>query len=94
MCEADRIIFLDFPCLICLFRAWKRYFQNRGRTRADMGEGCPEKMDPEFMQWLLWKGRRAQKEKWLSSGLEKYLNKMIIFKSQKEIDRYLEGLSC
>ena len=39
MCEADRIIFLDFPCLICLFRAWKRYFQNRGRTRADMGEG-------------------------------------------------------
>lgn len=94
MAEADEIIFLDFPCLACFFRVWKRYFQNWGKTRADMGEGCPEKMDIEFMRWLLWKGRRAQKEKWLASGLEKYLDKVTVLRSQKEIDNYLEGLSC
>lgn len=94
MAEADRIIFLDLPCLACLLRAWKRFFQNRGRTREDMGEGCQEKMDPEFVMWLLWKGRRKQREKWLAAGLEKYFDKVIVLKSQKEIDRYLEGLSC
>lgn len=94
MAEADKIIFLDLPCLICFFRAWKRFFQNRGRTRADMGEGCPEKMDSEFMQWLLWKGRKRQKGRWLEAGLSKYLEKVTVLKSQREIDRYLEGLIC
>ena len=94
LAEADEIIFLDFPCLACFFRAWKRFFRNLGRTRADMGEGCNEKMDLEFMWWLLWKGRGCQKKKWLAAGLEKYLDKVTVLKSQREIDRYLEGLSC
>lgn len=94
LAEADRIIFLDFPCLACFLRAWKRFFQHRGQTRTDMGEGCPEKMDFEFMQWLLWKGRKRQKEQWLEAGLSKYLDKVTVLKSQREIDRYLEGLTC
>ena len=94
MAEADAIIFLDVPRLNCFFRAWKRYFLHRGKTRADMTEGCPEKMDLEFMCWLLWRGRGAQKKKWLAAGLENYLDKVTVLKNQKEIDRYLEGLSC
>lgn len=94
MAEADAIIFLDFPRVSCFIRAWKRYFHYRGRTREDMTKGCPEKMDPEFVKWLLWKGRGAQKEKWLAAGLEKYLDKVTVLKSQKEINRYLEDLSC
>lgn len=94
MAEADEIILLDLSRLNCFVRAWKRYFRHRGRARADMCEGCPEKMDPEFMKWLLWKGRKRQKEKWLEAGLEQYWNKVTVLRSQKEIDRYLEGLSC
>lgn len=94
LAETDEIIFLEFHCLTCFFRAWKRFLQYRGQTRVDMGEGCLEKMDLEFMQWLLWKGRKRQKEKWLEAGLNKYLEKVTILKSQREIDRYLEGLSC
>ncbi len=94
MAEADEIIFLNLPCCACFFRAWRRYIQNRGRTRMDMGEGCPEKMDLEFMQWLLWKGRRAQKKKWLAAGLGDYMDKVTVLKSQKAIDRYLEELPC
>ena len=94
MAEADEIIFLDFPRLNCFVRAWKRYFHHRGRTRADMAEGCPEKMDPEFMKWLLWKGRKRQKQKWLAAGLSNHLEKVTFLRSQKEIDQYLEGLSC
>ena len=62
--------------------------------RPDMAEGCNEKMDLEFMWWILWKGRRVQKKKWLAAGLENCMDKVTVLKSQKEIDRYLEGLSC
>lgn len=40
MNEADRIIFLDFPMHICLYRALKRYFSNRGKSRESITEGC------------------------------------------------------
>ncbi len=94
MAEADKIVFLDLPRHICFYRAVKRFVHYRGRTREDMAEGCTEKMDLEFIWWLLWKGRGSQKRKWFEAGLGKYSEKMIILKSQKEIDRYLEGLSC
>ena len=94
MAEADKIILLDFPRLNCFVRAWKRYFRYRGRTREDMCEGCPEKMDLEFMRWILWEGHGKQKKKWLAAGLEQYWDKVTVLRSQKEIDRYLEGLSC
>ena len=85
---------VDLPRLACFVRAWKRYFRYRGKSRPDMAEGCDEKMDLEFMWWILWKGRRVQKKKWLAAGLENYMDKVTVLKSQKEIDRYLEGLSC
>ena len=92
--EADKILLLELPRLVCFLRAWKRFFHYRGQTREDMGEGCPEKMDLEFMRWLLWNGRGGQKKKWLEVGLEKHLDKVTILRSQREIDQYLEGLSC
>lgn len=93
MAEADKIIFLDFSRLDCFWRAWKRYFRYRGKTRADMGEGCPEKMDPEFVGWILWKGRTRKKRGEYRRVLDRYPNKTVVLKSQKEIDRYLAGLS-
>ena len=94
MSEADAIIFLDFPRLNCLVRAWKRYFHYRGMTRADMTEGCPEKMDPKFMWWILWKQRTKKKKEEFRRLLAEYPDKAVVLKSQKEIDKYLEGLSC
>ena len=94
MSEADRIIFLDFPRLTCFIRAWKRYFRYRGQTRADMGEGCPEKMDLEFMLWILFKGRVSPQRVEFQEVLHQYPDKVVVLKSQREIDRYLEGLSC
>lgn len=94
MAEADAIIFLDFSRLNCFIRAWRRYFHYRGRTRADMTEGCPEKMDLEFMRWLLWKGRSKKRREEFRKLLAEYPDKSVVLKSQKEIDKYLEGISC
>ena len=94
MAEADTIIFLDFSRLNCFIRAWKRYFHYRGRTREDMTEGCPEKMDAEFMRWILWDGRTRRKKENYRQIVEQYSEKTVVLRNQKEIDRYLEGLSC
>ena len=94
MAEADAIIFLNFPRLNCFVRAWKRYFHYRGRTREDMTEGCPEKMDPEFMRWILWEGRTRKKKENYQQIVRQYSEKTVVLRSQKEIDRFLEGLSC
>lgn len=92
--EADSIIFLDFPRLICFFQAWKRYFQFWNTVRPDMADGCCEKMDPEFILWLLWRGRTRKKRKKFQQVLARYPEKTVVLHSQKEIDRYLEGLPC
>ena len=92
--EADRIIFLDLPRFTCFIRAWRRYFRYRGQTRVDMGEGCPEKMDLEFISWLLLRGRAGPRCATFQEVLGAYPGKAVVLKSQREIDRYLEGLSC
>ena len=58
--EADRIIQLLLPRRVCLPRALKRYLQNRGAVRDSMAAGCEEKLDWEFVQWILWGGRRKK----------------------------------
>lgn len=49
---ADTVVFLDFPRHICLWRVIKRFLQNRGKVRPDMGPGCPEQIDCEFINWI------------------------------------------
>lgn len=49
---ADTIVFLDMPRLLCVWRVLKRYLQNRGRTRPDMAQGCPERLNWEFARWI------------------------------------------
>ncbi len=92
--EADSIIFLNFPRLACFWRAWKRYFQFHGKSRPDMADGCCEKMDWAFMWWILWEGRTWRKKEKFQKVLERYHEKTVALKRQRDIDRYLEGLSC
>lgn len=92
--EADKIIMVDLPRLACLVRAWKRYFRYRGKSRPDMAEGCDEKMDLEFMWWILWKGRTRRKRERHRAIQAAYPEKTVVLKSQRDIDRYLEGLPC
>lgn len=49
--SCDTAIFLDFPRHLCTWRVFKRAIYYRGRTRPDLGEGCPEKIDLPFLKW-------------------------------------------
>lgn len=88
--ESDQIIFMDFSRLNCLLRAFKRYFSFRGKSRPDMADGCNEKMDLEFMWWLLWTGRTRKRREKFQHILKAYPEKTVVLKSQKELDRFLQ----
>lgn len=49
---ADTVVYLEVSRWICMWRAAKRVLLHRGRTRPDMPEGCPERFDWEFFQYI------------------------------------------
>ncbi len=89
--EADRIIFMNFNRFACFYRAAKRYFKYRGRSREDMGEGCLEKMDFTFMRWILHDGRTSRYQQRYRNVLEKYGNKTVVIQNQKQLTRYIQN---
>ena len=91
MAEADKIIFLDFPRLVCLHRAFRRYLQNRGSTRSSMAVGCPEKFDLEFIIWILCKGRSKEAKSRYVNLSAKYPDKFIRICSQARLSAFLES---
>lgn len=91
--EADKIIFMDFGRISCFFRAWKRYFRYRGRTRESMGEGCKERMRPEFAWWLLCAGRTRSRKEQYRNVLERYGGKTVVIRNQKELAARMSGSS-
>lgn len=89
--EADVIILLLFNRFSCLYRAWRRSKIYADKTRPDMGEGCEEKFDLEFMKWILWKGRTSQVKALYNSVISNYPDKVIIIKNQKQLDRFMHS---
>ena len=84
--EADVIIQLRFNRLSCLSRVTRRYWKYKGSTRADMAEGCKEKLDWEFVTWVLWKGRTKESRQRYQSVLSRYPEKTIVVKNQRQLD--------
>ncbi|QAS52610.1 topology modulation protein [Halobacillus litoralis] len=90
--KADTIIYLELPLHVCLFRVFKRRFTYRGKTRADMGEGCEEKLDADFLKFI-WKTYHPRKGK-MQQRFQEFQNigqqkDVIQLKSKKEIDTFL-----
>lgn len=90
--QADRIVFLDFPRRICIYRAIKRYFKNRNKTREDMAKGCIEKIDLEFIWWILYEGRTKEKQNYYNNIKKEFKDKFVVLKKPKDVDLFLEKM--
>lgn len=90
--RADTIIFLDMPTLLCLYRVLKRRLKYHGKTRPDMNEECPEKIDWAFLKWV-WNFKHRSRMK-LLNRLEavKEDKEIIILKGRSEVKKYLKNL--
>ncbi|WP_313340446.1 DNA topology modulation protein [Sedimentibacter sp.] len=90
--EADIIIFMDYPRLVCLFQAYKRYLKYKGKTRESVAPDCNEKLDFEFIRWILLDGRSKEKKNQYIETIQKYSHKIAVLKNRKETDSFLKEL--
>jgi adenylate kinase family enzyme len=90
---ADTVIFLDFPRWLCIWRVIKRRIVNHGRTRPDMAEGCPEKVDLEFILFV-WRHKHRSRPG-IIARLERQRDRKQIhtFRRQSEVRRYFRDLA-
>lgn len=89
--RCDTIIFLDMPRLLCLWRVTKRRLSYRNRSRADMAEGCNEKLDLEFISWV-WNYSSRSRPKVIKLLNEKKASKKIVWlRSNTDVERFLES---
>lgn len=89
---ADTIIYLDFPSIVCLWGIFKRRIMYSGKKRPDITEGCNEKIDWEFFNWVLTYRRRNRKK--LLVMLNKYAEnrKVFILRSRSQVDNFANKL--
>ena len=90
--EADVIILLLFNKLSCLYRVYRRYLAYKNTTRADMAEGCNEKLDWAFIQWILRDGRTKATRNRYQGVINRYPEKTIVVKNQRQLDRIQKSL--
>ena len=86
--EADLIIFMAFNRFSCLRRVIRRYRTYKGKTRASMTDGCDEKLDREFLLWVLRDGRTKKHKQVYRGVVEKYRDKTVVIRNQRELTLY------
>lgn len=89
--RCDTVIYLDFSTLRCMGGVLKRVLTNYGKVRPDMGEGCPERFDLEFLKWV-WSFNKTKRPK-LYSMLEAVPEKnVIVLKNRRAVKKFLSSL--
>jgi adenylate kinase family enzyme len=92
LAACDTVIFLDFPRAVCLYRVLKRRLTYRNTNRPDMAEGCHEKIDLDFLNWVWTFPTRAK------SGIEERLKRferektIIRLGSKREVEDFLRSV--
>ncbi|AJS61499.1 DNA topology modulation protein [Paenibacillus sp. IHBB 10380] len=90
--KADLIIFLDMPRFLCIYRIIKRRIMYHKKTRPDMNEECPEKLDWEFIKWV-WNYRRRSRMNTIKKLDQiKEHQQVIIVKTRKQVNELIERL--
>lgn len=88
---ADAAVLLDIPAAVCLESAYARVREYAGRTRPDMGEGCPERVDAEFEGWILKYDREVRPA--MLARLEESKKPFFVFSSREAARAWLETFS-
>lgn len=87
--RADTVFLLDYPTHLCLRRVLWRMVTGYGRDRPSCAEGCPERFDWAFLQYVL-----NFREKWRSHILMLLdLNRHLTvhhFSHPRELAQYLK----
>ena len=89
--HCDTIVYLDYSRWTCLLGMIQRVLGSYGKVRPDMGEGCPERFDWEFVKyiWNFNKENRVRNNTWIAQAKHA---KAIILKNRKEATDFLDQI--
>ena len=91
MQRCDTIIFLDLSRFLCVWRIVKRNLRYRRGGRPDMTEGCPEKLDLEFVSWV-WNYSRRSRPKVVEMLRRHAGSKRVIWlRSKADVEKFLSN---
>ena len=91
MKRCDTIIYLDFSRFACLLGVLKRVITTYGKVRPDMGEGCPERIDLEFLKWV-WNFNKNKRESYYKLLNEAENVETIVLKNRRAVKLFLKSL--
>jgi Adenylate kinase and related kinases len=87
--RSQLVIWMRPPRLVSLYGVISRWLRYRGRTRPEMAEGCPEKIDLDFLAYV-WNFERTQSPE-IEANLAIFGSEIpvLVLKSRSEIERLL-----
>ena len=89
--RCDTVIYLDFSRFACLMGVLKRVLTTYGKVSPDMGEGCPERMDLDFLKWV-WNFNKNKRERIYGLLKEAEGVQVIILKNRRMVKKFLSEL--
>jgi adenylate kinase family enzyme len=92
LAACDTVIFMDFPRHRCLWNVIKRVLLFYGKTRPDIGPGCPEKIDWEFVQWIWNFPKNIRPRIYRLLDLYGQGKDISILKNQCEVEHFLQNI--
>ena len=60
--RCDTLIWLDYPFWLRVWRILQRTLKDYGRSRIDLPDNCPERIDFDFY-WFVFRTRKSTREK-------------------------------
>lgn len=86
--RCDLVVYFDLPRLTSVYGVLKRALTNHGKTRADMGDDCPEKLDLEFIKYAWnFKKDKADRNKFIVTSSGKPI---VWLRSRRDVRRFLK----
>lgn len=86
--KADKILYLDYSWYNAMLGGIKRRRQHRGSTKAEMAEGCIEKLDIKYLKVMLTREERQE----IEDAIIGFENKVIRLKTRKETRKWLKEI--
>ena len=88
LAKCDTVIWLDYPRRTCICGVLRRVFSNYGKVRADMGAGCPERLDLSFLKYV-WDFGKTDVPK-IREKLKHIDARVLIFKNRRQTERFIK----
>ena len=89
--KCDTIIYLDYHRMTCLLGVIKRVIKGYGKTREDMGENCPERLDWSFLKYV-WTFNQRRREEYLRLLSCQKNKRVIILRYRSDGAKFIRSL--